>query len=94
MNAGNHRRAIVFIQTAQHQRCVVQVRALRDAGAGLDVAAQAAGDGGFKNNAFGGEVLAQAQALPLTQSAQLVVIGSAERGLRVSDEVKLSHIPI
>ncbi len=86
--------AVVFVQAGPLERFGFQLHAFGDALPGFGVAAQRAGDDGVERHALAGEILPEAQALPVAEIAQAVVVFSAERGLAVADEVEVSHAAI
>ncbi|MCY1382767.1 hypothetical protein D9M69_708220 [compost metagenome] len=57
------------------------------------MALQRAGDDGIETHAALAPVFTQAHGLPVSELAQIVVVGRTEAGLPVAHEVKGSHAP-
>ncbi|MDT4832631.1 hypothetical protein FQZ97_661940 [compost metagenome] len=87
VDAADHRGAVVFVQARPDQGLGVQARSAGDAGPGLGVALECAGEHCVKAQAALGPVAAQAFALALAERAELVVVVGAKRGLAVAHKV-------
>ena len=85
------RLAVVFVQAGQQLGLGHGAQALGYARQRLCVAAQRAAEHGVKAQAAFAPVGAQALGLLPAARAQLVVVGSAKRGLAVAHEVEGSH---
>ena len=90
----DHRFAVVLVQARPdqgHQRCI---QALGKTGQRLRVALQRPGQHRVELQAAFAPIAAQRHTLLMAQRAELVVVGRAERGLTVADEVESSHADI
>ena len=92
MNRADHRLAVVLVQARPRKADVGRVaRAFDDLPPGLRVAFERAGDDRVERNAARGEPLAQSPALPAAEFAQHIVVGRAERGLTMANQIEMSH---
>jgi len=92
VHRAHQRLAVVFVESGHRQRVVVlALQPGLDAGQRLALAPERTGDHGIEDDARGCKPLPEALALALSERAQLVVVGSAERGLAVADEVERAH---
>src|SRR6218665_1138891 len=87
----SRRPAVVLVEPWPDQGLGNLAQAFGDAGQGLRMALQRTGQHGIEALTARTPVLAELHALLMAQRAQLVIVGGAERGLAVANEVESAH---